>query len=399
MFSRRVPHRLTLNRLATRVAEVRRRGAPFLDLTITNPTAVEIPYPAGVLDALATPAALTYTPHAFGAAEARQAVASDYQRRGVDLPVDRLVLTASTSEAYAVLFKLLCDPADEVLIPRPSYPLFEHLTRLEAVTAVSYPLVYAGSWHIDRASLEQRLTPRARALVVVSPNNPTGSLLSRDEAEWLIDVCRPRGLALILDEVFADYVFQEPADDGSSALLSQTEVLVFGLGGLSKTVGLPQVKLAWLGAAGPSRLVEQALARLEVICDTYLSVGTPVQCAAGQLLAEGAAVRREIRGRVLRNLEILHARVAESPACSVLPVHGGWSAVVRVPAIRSEETLVLELLEEQHLLVHPGFFYDFAHEAFLVISLLLRERLFEEGCVRLFRALDARRDRVPLETW
>lgn len=386
MFSRRVPHRLTPNRLAMRVAELRGQGVFLLDLTVTNPTAVEIPYPPQLWDALATPASRTYRPHPFGLIEARQAVASDYRRRGVDLPIERLVLTASTSEAYAFLFKLLCDPADEVLVPRPSYPLFEHLIRLEAVTAVSYPLVYTGSWHIDRATLEQRLTRRARALVVVSPNNPTGSLLGRDDAEWLIDLCRSRGLALILDEVFTDYVFQHMEGNVSSALLSQTEALVFSLGGLSKTVGLPQLKLAWLAAGGPSGLVAEALARLEVICDTYLSVSTPVQCAAGRLLAEGAAVRGEIRDRVQRNLRILEARIAESPACSLLPVQGGWSAVVRVPAIGSEETLVLELLEEQHLLVHPGFFYDFAHEAFVVMSLLPPEHLFEEGCVRLLQA-------------
>jgi alanine-synthesizing transaminase len=397
MFSRRVPHRLTPNRLATRVAELRKQGAPLLDLTITNPTAVGISYPPDLLSTLATPASHAYVPHPFGSMEARRAVASDYRRRGVDLPIERLVLTASTSEAYALLFKLLCDPADEVLIPRPSYPLFEHLTRLEAVTAVSYPLVYTGTWHIDRVALEERLTGRARALIVVSPNNPTGSLLGRDEAAWLIDLCRSRGLALILDEVFADYVFQGPEDVGSSSLLSQTGPLVFSLGGLSKTVGLPQVKLAWLGAGGPPPLVEQALARLEVICDTYLSVSTPVQSAAGRLLAEGAAVRREIRDRVQRNLRILDARIAELPVCSLLPVQGGWSAVVRVPATCPEETLVLELLEEQHLLVHPGFFYDFAHEAYVVISLLPQELLFEEGCARLFRALDARRGRVPLQ--
>ncbi|MPZ20897.1 MAG: aminotransferase class I/II-fold pyridoxal phosphate-dependent enzyme [Luteitalea sp.] len=399
MFSRRVPHRLTPNRLATRVAELRKQGVPLLDLTTTNPTTVEISYPPGLLDALATPAAGIYAPQPFGSMEARRAVASDYQRRGVDLPAERIVLTASTSEAYAFLLKLLCDAADEVLVPRPSYPLFEHLTRLEAVTAVSYPLVYTGSWHIDRTALEQRLTPRTRALVVVSPNNPTGSLLGRDETAWLIDLCRSRGLALILDEVFADYVLHEPEGSRSSALLSQTEALAFGLGGLSKTVGLPQLKLAWLGAGGPSALVAQALARLEVICDTYLSVSTPVQCAVGGLLAGGEAVRREIRERLRRNSRILDARVEHSPACSVLPVEGGWSAVVRVPATCPEETLVLELLEEQHLLVHPGFFYDFSHEAFVVISLLPGEHLFEEGCVRLFRALNTRRDRVPLQTW
>ncbi|MPY88557.1 MAG: aminotransferase class I/II-fold pyridoxal phosphate-dependent enzyme [Luteitalea sp.] len=387
MFSRRVPPTLTPNRLALRVAELRSRGVSILDLTSTNPTAVDIPYPPRLLDSLAGPVPQTYSPQPFGLAEARRAVAADYRRRGVDVPVERIALTASTSEAYAFLFKLLCNAGDEVLVPQPSYPILEHLTVLEAVTAVSYPLVYTGRWHIDLTALEQCLTPRTRAIVVVSPNNPTGSLLCSDEARRLVELCGARNLGLILDEVFADYVVRESRDNGASPLLSQTEALVFSLGGLSKTVGLPQLKLAWLALGGPPNLVDAALARLEVICDAYLSVGTAVQCAASRFFAEGGAVRDAIRDRVQRNLKTLRLRVAEAPACNALPVEGGWSAVVRVAATRSEETLVLELLEGQHVLVHPGFFYDFTHEAFFVMSLLLREQVFEEGCVRLFRSL------------
>jgi alanine-synthesizing transaminase len=291
------------------------------------------------------------------------------------------VLTASTSEAYSLLFKLLCDPGDEVLVPVPSYPLFEYLTRLDLVEVKSYPLEYHGTWSVEPSALMRSLTPRTRAILVVSPNNPTGSVLSRQDLAMLSAVCAERKLALIGDEVFAEYLI-DPRDD-RARVLDQGEALTFSLGGLSKSAGLPQVKLGWMAVSGPDAIVGEALQRLEIICDSYLSVSTPVQQAASALLAAGRALRHRILERVRTNLEQLRAAERRHPACTVHRVEGGWSAVIRVPATRSEETLVLEALEHDHVLAHPGYFFDLPHEAFLVVSLLPSPDLFGEGVERL----------------
>ena len=382
-FSSRVPRSLEHNRIA-RAMRARDRRRPLIDLTVTNPTTVGIAYPPDMLHALGSGGALAYEPSAFGLESARAAVSRDYARRGVAIDAARVVLTSSTSEAYSLLFKLLCEPAgDAVLVPTPSYPLFDHLTALDGVTPLPYRLDYHGRWTLALDDLDLAWTPGVRAVLVVSPNNPTGSLVQPDEFEGLAARCARRGAALIVDEVFADYVLAPVVQAGLPM-----ECLTFRLGGLSKSAGLPQVKLGWIAAAGPDALVCEALERLEVICDAYLSVSTPVQTAASTLIASGAEVRQRILDRVRTNLATLASLASAHPAIHLLPVDGGWSAVLRVPSTRSEEDLVLELLERDDVLVHPGFFFDFAHEAFLVVSLLPEPATFAEGTRRLVERAD-----------
>lgn len=386
MFSRRVPDDRRPNRFAEALAQARRTGG-LADLTISNPTRAGIPYPADLLAGLADPAALDYAPSPFGLRPAREAVSADYARRGISIPADRIVLTASTSEAYSLLFKLLCEPgASSVLTPAPSYPLFEHLTRLDGVAERRYALEYHGAWTVDRGDLDAMWSPDTRAVLAVTPNNPTGAVLTAPDADELVARCGARDAALILDEVFCDYPLAAPIPDPPA--LSAPPCLVFRLGGLSKTIGLPQAKLGWMAVQGPAALVAEALDRLELICDTYLSVSTPVQMAAPGLLSKGAVVRESILARVRGNYALLHRSLDASGGAAVLPADGGWSAVIRVPAVRSEESLVLELLERDRVVVHPGYFFDFAHEAFLVVSLLTEPAAFTRG----LRAIEARID-------
>lgn len=379
MRSSRLPASLAPNRLAEVVAQRRAAGRPLLDLTESNPTRVGLAYPPQLLAPLASDGALSYDPQPFGRASAREAVSRDYARRGVSAPTSHVCLAASTSEAYAWLFKLLCDPDDRVLVPRPSYPLFEHLTALECVEASPYELEREGHWRIDVEALARQVDERTRAVLVVSPNNPTGSVLQREELDALAAVCASHDLVLIGDEVFADY----PLDGASAApsVLQQSIATAISLGGLSKSVGLPQVKVAWLAVGGPA--AADVMAGLEVVADTFLSVSTPAQIALPTLLDEGAAVREAIRARLARNLQALRAAVAAAPAVTLLPPSGGWCAVLQVPAVRSEESLVLALVEHDGVLVHPGYFFDFPGEAFVIVSLLPAPEVFDAGLARL----------------
>ena len=384
MVSGRIPPQLEPNALARAVAALRARGAAIADLTDSNPTRAGIPYPDDLLAPLANAAALRYEPHPFGMPAARAAVAADHGRRGVAVDPAHVVLAASTSEAYSWLFKLLCDAGDRVLVPRPSYPLFEHLTALEGVGAEPYSLEYHGRWSIDMASL--RAAPeRTRAVLVVSPNNPTGSYLPAEELAALTQLCRDRRWAVVVDEVFADYPLdaQAPITD----IAARADVLTFSLAGLSKSVGLPQLKLAWIVAGGPAAARDAALASLELVADSYLSVATPVQLAAPHLLRAGALVRGAIQQRIRQNLDALRAAARGVPACEVLRAEGGWSAVVRVPATLGEEALVVGLVEREGILVHPGYFFDFPREAYLVVSLLPPPAAFADACARLLRVV------------
>ena len=293
-----------------------------------------------------------------------------------------ILLTASTSEAYALLFKLLADPGDEVLIPRPSYPLFDYLAALESVRVVEYPLVHHGGWVVDFEVLARKITPRTRAIVVVNPNNPTGSYLKKSELAQLTDLCSNHSLAILSDEVFCDYAL---ADDPRrvSSLVGQEEVLGFSLSGLSKLVGLPQLKLGWIATSGPAEARRAALERLELIADTYLSVGTPVQWAAPELLALRETMQKQILDRVRENLAFLQSQIGPESPWRVLQPEGGWYAVVQAPRIHSEEDWVLTLLGDDNVLVQPGFFFDFENEAFLVASLLTPAATFQEGIRRI----------------
>ena len=385
-FSRRLPSSVEPNAFSQVVAALKARGAPLVDLTESNPTRAAIPYPAGLLAPLADATALQYDPHPFGLQHARAAVAADHARRKALVNPDDVVLTASTSEAYSWLFKLLCDPGDVVAVPRPSYPLFDHLTALEGIHVHPYALIYDGRWSIDFDALAAA-PDRTRAVLVVSPNNPTGSYVTMAEMRELARLCAQRGWALVADEVFADYPLDQA--DPATDIARRADVLSFSLGGLSKTVGLPQLKLGWIVIGGPASEKARAREGLELIADTFLSVGTPVQIAASHLLTAGAAVRGAIHERVRHNLTVLRAAGRRFASCDVLKVEGGWSAIIRVPSTRPEEELVLDLLEREHVAVHPGYFFDFPREAYLVVSLLPEPRQFApaiEGVLRLASA-------------
>lgn len=387
MFSRRVPSDLGSNRLTRTVAEARASGRALIDLTQSNPTRAGFQYPDYLLSALADERGLKYEPTPFGLVAARQAVARDYARRGVTVSVDRIALTASTSEAYSLLFKLLADAGDEILAPRPSYPLFDHLARLEGVELRPYDLEYQNGWSIDLTSVEQAISDRTRAMLLVTPNNPTGSFVTRSELKRLEELCTDRGLAIIADEVFGDYQIRPGACVDAGRVLDITRGLVFSLAGLSKTVGLPQIKLAWIALGGAPDLVEDALRRLELICDTYLSVSTPVQAAASELLTRGALVRKQIQARIAANYRTLATRLEGIPSCTLLVADGGWSAIVRVPSMGSEEDLVVDLVGTG-VIVHPGYFFDLPHESFLVVSLLPTEDQFAEGVDRVLQHIE-----------
>ena len=380
MFSSRLPATLAPNAVSRAVAALRQSGAPLIDLTETNPTVVGVPYPDDVLAAMSDPRARVYAPDPRGLAEARAAVAAEYAGARPAVSPDRVVLTSSTSEAYGTLFKLLCNPGEAVLVPHPSYPLFELLTGLEGIDARPYALEYHGVWSIDRTSVEQAIAADVRAVLVVSPNNPTGSMLREDDRAWLAAICARHRLAIISDEVFADYPLSARAD--AASFVGESRALTFVLGGLSKSAGLPQVKLGWILVDGPSNLAAAALERLDVVTDTYLSVSTPVQIAAGRLIAAGRTIRASITSRLRDNLELLRRLVRAHPSITLREPEGGWSAVLEVPATMSDEALVLRLLDA-HVLVHPGYFFDFARGAFLVVSLLPRPAVFREGVDRV----------------
>ena len=387
--SRRLPPHAQPNAITLRMDALRAAGTPIVDLTESNPTQVGLHYPEGFLAPLSAAGAETYAPEPLGLASARTAVATDGSRRGVTVDPARVVLSASSSESYSWLFKLLCDPGDRVLVPRPSYPLFEHLARLEAVEVDTYALDYHGRWEVDLHSVERGITAATRVVIAVSPNNPTGSYLSASEADSLIALTARHGVALVVDEVFADY----PLGRGAASVTDiacladgRSGALVATLGGLSKSAGLPQLKLGWMVLGGDADRVAEALAGLELIADSYLSVSTPVQVAAPALLEAGADVRRQIQERTAANLATLRAVAGRHPECDVLPVEGGWSSVVRVPATRSEEQLVLHLLEQEHVLVHPGYFFDFPSEAYLVVSLLPPPAVFRDAVERVLSA-------------
>jgi alanine-synthesizing transaminase len=384
--SSRLPRESAPNALSQAIDALRRSGTSYTDLTESNPTRAGISYPDDLLQPLSSPAALRYEPHPLGLAAAREAVAADYARRAATVSPDHVVLSASTSEMYAWLFKLLCDAGESVVVPRPSYPLFEHLTRLEGVRAESYRLEYHGRWEIDLESVAAA-PAGTRAVLLVSPNNPTGSYASAREIDGLVRLCREREWALIVDEVFADYVLdaRSPLTD----LATRAGVLTFSMGGASKSLGLPQVKLGWTVVGGPPAERDAALAGLELIADTFLSVGTPVQVAAAWLLERGGAVRDAIHARVRTNLAAARRIAATHAACDLLPVEGGWTAVARVPATRGEEALVLDLLSRERVLAHPGYFFDFEHEAFLIVSLLVPEAEFADAFARALRCAEA----------
>ncbi len=387
MFSSRFHWDLQHNRLTGLLTAKREHGARVLDLTQSNPTRAGIEYPGELRRVFDSPDVLRYDPLPAGSLDAREAVANYYRQRGHAVEPGRILLTASTSEAYSYLFKLLADPGDQVLVPRPSYPLFEYLAKMESIQVRQYRLEYRGGWSIDLDALLQAITDRTRAVVLVNPNNPTGSYVKRGELEALTRLAAERGIALISDEVFADYAFA-PDSERVTSLAGVEDCLAFSMSGLSKIAGLPQMKLGWIVVAGTARLRADAMEKLEWIADTYLSVSTPVQCAAARLLECGVAVQRQIRERTAANLAFARQAVAGT-ALEILTVEGGWFVTIRVPRIRTEEEWCLELLERDNVLVQPGYFYDFENEAFLVASLLTTPGEFQEGIKRVVGAMSS----------
>jgi aspartate/methionine/tyrosine aminotransferase len=385
MFAKRTNWNLETNRLSAALAAYRAAGKPLIDLTVSNPTECGFQYDEGaILGALRNPAAMKYEPNPRGLAVARDAVAGYYAERGAVVANHDIFLTTSTSEAYTYAFRTLCDPGDEVLIPEPSYPLFEFLADIQDVRLVRYPLVYDHGWQIDFHSLERAVTARTRGLIVVHPNNPTGHFVKTDEMRKLNEICMAREIAIIADEVFLDF---DLGDKRHATFAANSGALTFTMSGLSKICGLPQMKAAWVAMSGPEPSRKQALDRIEVIADTYLSMSAPIQWAMPTLLGQRAAFQRQLLARANRNLVELDKQLAEQKSCSRLEVEGGWNAVLRLPATRTDEEFAIELLATKGVYLHPGHFYDFPLEGFVVVSLILPEIGFSEGLESLLQLI------------
>jgi len=388
MFSDRTNWKLTRNRLTNALEEMRASGARVLDLTLSNPTRAGLHYDdASILQSLASPRAMDYDPQPKGLFSARTAVAAYYQTVHAiqDFDPERLILTTSTSEGYSFVFRLLCNPGDELLVPKPSYPLFEFLADLQDVKLVPYPLIYDHGWQMDFPSLQNAVIERTRGVVVVHPNNPTGSYVHAHEQESLNHFCQEHGLAIIADEVFLDYAHEGIPQRSFAA---NRDVLTFTLSGVSKISALPQMKVAWIATSGPAVEVEAAQARLEVIADTYLSMNAPIQWATPAVLNQRQSMQRQLLDRVLGNLTELDRQLAGQTSCQRLSVEGGWYAVLRVPVTQTDEELVVNLLRRKSVLVHPGHFYDFPSDGYLVLSLIAADGEFSEGVQRVLEVID-----------
>ncbi|HEX4156710.1 MAG TPA: pyridoxal phosphate-dependent aminotransferase [Acidobacteriaceae bacterium] len=394
-FSTRTAWELTENALTQRLRERRERGGEVLDLTVSNPTACGFRYDANdLLSPLSQPAALIYDPQPFGLASARAAVAEYYRDHNADIPIENICLTTSTSEAYSYLFRLLCDPGDEILIARPSYPLFAFIAQLDSVRLREYPLQYdpgashtsPHAWTIDLDALRASITPRTRALIVVHPNNPTGNYASAAEREALESLCTEHSLALIVDEVFLDYPIS-PSTHPHTFAAANSSALTFVLSGISKVCALPQMKLSWIvippAASGPNPLLQQALARLEVIADTFLSVNAPTQAALPHWLAHRSTIQNQIRERVVRNLAALDRRLHNSRSSTAqrLALEAGWTAVLRVPRTIEGQPFA-EAALDHGVLLQPGEFYGLP-EGRAVLSLLTPPESFDAGLKHL----------------
>ena len=386
MFARRTDWNLTPNRLSAALERARASGRKLLDLSASNPTEVGLEYDeSAILQSLAKKESLRYEPDPRGLLSAREAVAAYYAERGAKISPEQIILTTSTSEAYSFLFRLLCDPGDEVLVASPSYPLFELLADIQDVKLASYPLFYDHGWHIDLHALESAVTARTRAVLVVHPNNPTGSFVSETERLGLLKLCAKRELALIADEVFLD--FSQAGEKADSFAREQELAPTFTLGGLSKIAALPQMKLAWLVASGPLEIRLEAMRRLEVIADTYLSASAPIQHALPELMRLGSNLRKQLRERIAHNLADLDRKLGQQKDIQRLAVQGGWYAVLRVPAVQSDEELALRLFEEQGIVIHPGHFYDFPQEGYLIVSLITPMDEFREAMAKLLASV------------
>jgi alanine-synthesizing transaminase len=383
MFAERTNWNLTGNRLSEALAGHRASRKRLFDLTASNPTECGFEYDRElILAALHNPAALRYEPNPKGLESTRLAVTEYYSARGVMVSAEDIVLTSSTSEAYSFVLRLLCNPDDELLVPAPSYPLFGFLADILDVKLVRYPLIYDHGWQIDLHSLQQAVTERTRGVIVVNPNNPTGHFVKAAELARLNELCAAR-MALIADEVFLDFPL---GPEKPVSLAGNDAALTFAMSGLSKIAGLPQMKMAWLIASGPDELKRKALDKLEVIADTYLSPNAPVQLATPVFLEQRGGFQKQVMSRVRKNLAEMDRQLAVQKSCSRFALEGGWYAILRVPVNRSDEDLAIELLVDRDVYVHPGHFFDFASDGYLVLSLIGGEDDFAEGVRRLLSA-------------
>jgi len=383
MFSRRTSWPLAPNPFTLAHREALRSRREILDLTISNPTRAGFDYDeSAILDSLRNSRSLEYDPQPKGLLSAREAVADYYNARGDKCGPENLVLTTSTSEAYSYVFRLLCNPGDEVLVPKPSYPLFDFLADLQDVKLVPFECIYDHGWQIDCPALESCLSDRSRAIALVHPNNPTGAYINANEQAQLNKLCSERGMALIVDEVFLDYTH-----DGKlrPSFVANHAALTFTLSGLSKISALPQMKLAWIAVSGPQS--QLAMERLEVIADTFLSVSAPIQLAASAMLEQRRGTQEQILSRVRANLSQLDHQVARQTSYARLQTQAGWYAVLRVPVTGSDEDFAINLLQEHSVLVHPGHFYDFARDGYLVLSLITPEEQFANGVARIVESI------------
>jgi len=362
-------------------------GEHLIDLTISNPTECGLRYDtASILKAFQNDKSLAYEPEAKGLLAAREEVSRYYREdHGETVDPQSLLLTSSTSEAYSFVFRLLCNAHDEVLVPKPSYPLFDFLADLQDVTLIPYMLQYAHGWFFDFESMLRALTPRTRAVLLVHPNNPTGSYVKSEEVQRLNELCRERGLALIVDEVFLDYSL---GGQRRRSFVANRDALTFTLSGLSKIAALPQMKVAWMATTGPESLTQPALQRLEIIADTYLSLSSPSQWAFPDLLEQRRALQPQLLERIRKNWAYLKSALAGKTPFTLLDTEGGWYAVLRIAGDLSDEDLAIEIMRKAHVLVHPGHFYDFPSDGYLVVSLITPSSQFEEGVNALVALLE-----------
>jgi alanine-synthesizing transaminase len=388
MFSHRTAWNQETNPLSKALANRVASGKPVIDLTESNPTRCGFHFETEqILGALSHRASLKYDPVAQGLMPARTAVADYYRLRNCAVNVDDIFLTTSTSEAYSFLFRSLCNPGDEVLIPQPGYPLFNFLADIHDVATVPYPLLYDHGWQIDFHALQRAITPRTRAIIVVNPNNPTGHFCKPDDIHRLNQICLESELAVIVDEVFLDFSL---GNDIAPSFASINEALTFTMSGLSKISGLPQMKVAWLIASGPESLKQKAIERLEIIADTYLSMNTPMQLALPVLLELRHNFQQQCVQRARTNLTQLDKLLASHKLCARLKLEGGWYAIVKVPVTGTDDDLALELLNSSGVYVHPGHFYDFPADGYLVVSLITPELPFAAGIAALVAFIDKR---------
>ncbi len=387
MFAKRTDWEFHSNQITLQLDVLKQNAVDVIDLTESNPTRCGFVYPSEkILNTLSDPANLSYQPHPQGMLCARQAVSQYYQRLKVDIDPEKIFLTASTSEAYSYLFRLLADPGDHILIAQPGYPLFQFLADINDLHVDFYSLAYEDGWHIDFETIENQISKKTRVLILVNPNNPTGSYIKKDELTALNHLCQKHHIAMICDEVFFDYPFEDDQKNFLS-LAHNRSTLTFTLSGISKILALPQMKIGWIVVGGPEDQVQESLQRLEVISDTFLSVSTPAQNALPQWFSTQEKIQKELKYRTAVNRSELKKMAEHFPQCRLLEAEGGWYAILKIPGIKNEEQWVLELLNEGHVYVHPGYFFDFEDEPCLVLSLLTQPQRFQEGIKRIFRKI------------